>query len=444
MTGPVRQPGEPVTAIEFTPRTLNQLFGRIAANVRTDLKEGRGLVAVRGVLETLPDKERWTTHYGSQLTGGGEAVFLDIPKDLAQDLGVEPGDYVKATGILDSYANTWDRGKLEFRLRVVALEASEPTDELQQRRRERDVLTILRQRTRCAFPTTDEIAVTVVHPASDQVSADFMGQLGAMEGVHVEKAAVRITDPTDVARGIEQAGGDVLVLLRGGGSADQFKVFEDPLVLGALSKKRAYRVLGVGHSVHLTVADLLCDQVVDTPTAAGSHIRERIQESREQRRFTAAHDQLQRSNELIRAKLAEADARLEIEQAANAVPFVKPQMDLLVTDADRAYYEKRIRSLERASSRAVRRAIAMAVIVALLAALLGLAAGVRITWGFLRTGTMGIGVPADPARAPAAAPSAAPKGQRKRRSQPAVSESVSLSRLQRNVIDAEYRSATEA
>lgn len=84
--------------------------------------------------------------------------------------------------------------------------------------------------------------------------------------VQGEGAAAAIERAIDLAS--ENALGDVLLLVRGGGSLEDLAAFNDEAVVRALARCTVPTVVGVGHEVDFSLADLVADQRAPTPTAA--------------------------------------------------------------------------------------------------------------------------------------------------------------------------------
>lgn len=107
--------------------------------------------------------------------------------------------------------------------------------------------------------------------------ADFMKILNdRWGGLGIEVAHVQVqgTDaPEQMIRALEYFNSrerilDVIVLVRGGGSADDLSAFNDELLVRAIAMSRAPTLLGVGHEVDITLADMTADVRAATPSHA--------------------------------------------------------------------------------------------------------------------------------------------------------------------------------
>lgn len=66
---------------------------------------------------------------------------------------------------------------------------------------------------------------------------------------------------------------DVIVLIRGGGSLESLKAFNDEDVATAIFESRLPIITGIGHERDTTIADLVADKSLSTPTAVATFIR---------------------------------------------------------------------------------------------------------------------------------------------------------------------------
>lgn len=61
---------------------------------------------------------------------------------------------------------------------------------------------------------------------------------------------------------------DAIVIIRGGGSADDLSAFNDELLVRAIAESRAPVLTGIGHEVDLSLSDLAADVMAATPSNA--------------------------------------------------------------------------------------------------------------------------------------------------------------------------------
>ena len=107
--------------------------------------------------------------------------------------------------------------------------------------------------------------------------ADFIKILNdRWGGMQVDVAHVQVqgTDaPDQIIRAIkyfnsQEKPAQVIVIIRGGGSADDLSTFNDELLVREIASSRVPTLLGVGHEVDVTLADLTADVRAATPSNA--------------------------------------------------------------------------------------------------------------------------------------------------------------------------------
>lgn len=131
--------------------------------------------------------------------------------------------------------------------------------------------------------------------------ADFMKILNERwGGMRVEVAHVQVqgeSAPDQMIRALKYFNAqpdlpEVLVLIRGGGSADDLSAFNDELLVREIAASRVPTLVGVGHEVDETLADLAADVRASTPSNAAQIIvpdkRELQAEVRQKVRLIAA------------------------------------------------------------------------------------------------------------------------------------------------------------
>jgi exodeoxyribonuclease VII large subunit len=107
--------------------------------------------------------------------------------------------------------------------------------------------------------------------------ADFVKILGdRWGGVKVDVANVQVqgeSAPDQIIRAInyfnqQEVLPEVLIIIRGGGSADDLSTFNDELLVRAIASSRIPTLVGVGHEIDESLADLVADVRAATPSNA--------------------------------------------------------------------------------------------------------------------------------------------------------------------------------
>ena len=116
---------------------------------------------------------------------------------------------------------------------------------------------------------------------------------------------------------------DAIVILRGGGSADDLAIFNDELLVRAIAASRLPVVTGIGHEVDETLADLVADLRASTPSNAA----ERLTPDRQ-----AIHQQLTRTLAYLPERILTAihQAQRDLDQSLRlAHQAITHELDLL-------------------------------------------------------------------------------------------------------------------
>lgn len=131
-------------------------------------------------------------------------------------------------------------------------------------------------------------------------------------GCTVRKVPVLMHDAAAIMAALKAAKRAIIVVIRGGGDAGAFQVFEDADMLAALSRVDGYRVLSLGYSASRTIAELSADHAASTLAAAGEHVRRCLVEAR---RLIQVEGQNSDPREALAAqenKLRDLEARMPI------------------------------------------------------------------------------------------------------------------------------------
>lgn len=119
---------------------------------------------------------------------------------------------------------------------------------------------------------------------------------------------------------------EVLVIIRGGGSADDLATFNDELLVRAVAASRIPTLVGVGHEVDVTLADMVADVRAATPSNAAQIVVPDRNEVKNMMRLKLlrAGDSLQvivekglrDTHELLRSSLTRIDERILFDRQA--------------------------------------------------------------------------------------------------------------------------------
>lgn len=149
-------------------------------------------------------------------------------------------------------------------------------------------------------------------------------------------AAARMAEAIQLANAQEWA--EVIVLIRGGGSAEDLAEFNEEALAEAIFQSLIPVVAGIGHEIDWCIADLTADQRAATPTHAAQLLWPLRQE------MCQVLDSMQLS--LERSMRRFLDRRIQrIEHCASAIGHVSPVHRLAAASTNLAHLESR---LERA------------------------------------------------------------------------------------------------
>lgn len=213
----------------------------------------------------------------------GKFVFFDLKDEVnvlscfmmlhQLKLPIEDGMKVRVTG----YAKVTKFSKFSLTVRAIEFagegELKRAMEILRQRLAEEGLFSEDRKRPIPAFPRR----IGLITSGTSAAYADFIKILDARwGGVEILLADVTVQGPTapDQLVGALQyfnqinPAVDVVALIRGGGSLEDLQAFSTEQVTRAVAASRSPIVVGVGHEVDYSLADLAADLRAATPTDA--------------------------------------------------------------------------------------------------------------------------------------------------------------------------------
>lgn len=267
------------TPFQHTVKSLSQFIDQdLTASIQRNFNHLPRQISVCGILGHLKD-DQYHIHYNIPLRDDADSVILDIRKTIAAAAGLKGGEYVSVVGAIKA-AMGKNSNRIEIKIDVSAITAIDSPEIVASM--QKDQMTISRLKalnpSRHLFPLGRHLKISVISSRSSQVQDDFVREMKPIEKlITVEKTYINLSDTNEIAQTIRMASCDILVVIRGGGDANQFEIFNKASILDAINTHPAYRVLGLGHDGDSTLSDLVCDYSASTPGQAGVHIREAIE-----------------------------------------------------------------------------------------------------------------------------------------------------------------------
>src|SRR5665648_4350 len=113
-------------------------------------------------------------------------------------------------------------------------------------------------------------------PRSTLSSSSAASDVYKRQGVKVDVANVQVqgdSAPDQIIRAInyfnqQELLPEIIVIIRGGGSADDLSTFNDEPLVRAIASSRIPTLVGVGHEIDESLADLAADVRAATPSNA--------------------------------------------------------------------------------------------------------------------------------------------------------------------------------
>lgn len=193
------------------------------------------------------------------------------------------GVRIRIQGVADFYS---PQGRMQFRMSAI-----DPTYTLGRLAAERDALMaalaadgLLRANARHSIPAVPMrvgIVTSIGSAAHADITTVFERSELAFTLVEVDTPVQGLGAESSVAaaiRAADDAGVDVLIVARGGGSKTDLATFDHELVARAIASARVPVITGIGHDIDRSVADEVAHTATTTPTAAAQLAVARVAE----------------------------------------------------------------------------------------------------------------------------------------------------------------------
>ncbi|MGE8570767.1 MAG: exodeoxyribonuclease VII large subunit [Acinetobacter amyesii] len=239
------------------------------------------LITIKGRLVNVEEeisRSRYSSVYGVIIEDGDGRLEVEASKQLLSKY--KNGSYVELIGQpkFNFYNNVCKNRFKAFSVNAIQYEC-----DIQAIQSELDNLDKLKKfkPKSIPFPNKQNLKIGLIFSSASnvQIQEDFYKHLKDHKGlIEFTELPVSLSDEDALASTILQAKPfDVVILVRGGGAAENFKIFNSNKVLEAFSELDNYRVVGLGHNTDITLLDYIVDHSAFTPLDAGLHLKEQVE-----------------------------------------------------------------------------------------------------------------------------------------------------------------------
>ena len=266
----------------FKVGQVNDMLGNTFSELESQINQYLGQnISIKGKLlnvEEQLNKSRYASVYQLKVEDETGIIEVEIFKKYIADF--KDGDYVELVG--QPKFNLYN-DILTKRFRAFSIKAAEADKDIERLRSDLDSFDKLKKFPARSIPFPDKqiLKISVIYSSATNVkiAEDFYKHLsGYQNHCNFNEITVSLSDDLALSQAIDKSqGSDIVVLIRGGGSPEHFKIFNSDRVLDSFSKLDAYRVVGLGHNTDVTLLDYIVDHSAYTPLDAGIHLRDQIE-----------------------------------------------------------------------------------------------------------------------------------------------------------------------
>lgn len=266
----------------FKVQSVNDMLASTFDDLQSQVNKYVGQnISIKGRLLNVEDqlvRNKYPSAYQLVLEDSTDKIEIEILKKYIA--GFKDGDYVEVIGQpkFRLYKDT-----ISKKFQAYMIKSAEMDSDIGKLKSDLDNFDKLRKfpPKAISFPYKDQLNVTVIYSSATNVkiAEDFYKHLsGHKNYCRFNEITVSLSDDFALSNAINQAqGSDVVVMIRGGGSPEHFKIFNSDRILDSFSKLDAYRIVGLGHNTDVTLLDYIVDHSAYTPLDAGLHLRDQIE-----------------------------------------------------------------------------------------------------------------------------------------------------------------------
>lgn len=225
------------------------------------------------------------TYFSLQDTTGKSVISCAIKRDAfsALNINLDNGQKVTVQGKMTMFTQS---GRTAFLIEKIELtgqgKLAAELEKLKLKLQAEGLLSDERKRPLPLFPQK----IGVVTSINSDAWADFLrhsvAKFPAMEIIVADSFVQGHRAPTSLVsaiRAMQKQPIEVLVVTRGGGSAEDLAAFNDERVVRAIAQSKIPTIVGVGHEKDISIADLVADVRASTPTNAGQIITKNYEDA---------------------------------------------------------------------------------------------------------------------------------------------------------------------
>ncbi len=231
------------------------------------------------------DAQRYYYVYFSLQDPNGKAVLsCAMRRDAYTALGIslENGQKVEVQGKMTLFTQSGRAAFLVNHIEIAGLgRLAAELEKLKQKLQAEGLLSDERKRPLPSFPQRIGVVTAVTSDAWADFQRHSIAKFPVMELIVADSFVQGQRAPLSLAAAIQamqQQSIEVLVITRGGGSAEDLAAFNDERVVRAIANSRIPTLVGVGHEKDISLADLVADVRASTPTNAGQIITKGYEE----------------------------------------------------------------------------------------------------------------------------------------------------------------------
>lgn len=222
------------------------------------------------------DAERYFYVYFSLQDPNGKAVLSCAMRRDAyklQGLELENGQKVVIQGKMTLFTQSGRAAFLVSQIEVAGLgKLAAELEKLKLKLQAEGLLSDERKRPLPTLPQRIGVVTAVTSDAWADFQRHTVAKFPVMELIVIDSFVQGHKAPSSLTTAIDamqQQAIDILVVTRGGGSAEDLAAFNDERVIRAIANSRIPTLVGVGHEKDVSLADLVADVRASTPTNAG-------------------------------------------------------------------------------------------------------------------------------------------------------------------------------